>query len=307
MSSRTVVASVALGLLVGCGPTGGEPEPTGAHVGVPMPSAASFEGWTAAEGPIAYVPDTLYEYLDGGAERYLGYGFRRLDHARYQLGDDPLASVTLDVYDMGNELGAFGIFRSVRAPDAELRPWCSEGYHAATVTSAWRGNVYVHCSADDDRPELIAMAERLVELVCDAIPGEASLPAILEPLPPDGLVPSSERYVASDLLGHSFLPGGVVASYELDGLGAEVFFSDLGAEAAAADAMAALREHHARWSEIVGEAPEIGDGGFTCTNPALGSVTVVRAGRFVAGVHGELAGDVQDRLLQRLVDRLVTI
>ena len=306
MCTRFVVLSVAVAFLVGCGPAPIEPAPEGAGLAPLIPSSASLEGWKAVEGPTGYVPDTLYEYLDGGAERYLGYGFRRLDHVRYQLGDDLLASVTLDVYDMGGELGAFGVYRSVRPSDAEPREWCAEGFRTPTVASAWQGSVYVHCVADDRRPELIEMAEGLVALICDRTPGDATLPAILGSLPPKSLVPWSERYVATDLLGHGFLPGGVLASYQIDGRISELFFSDLGSEAAADNAMVELRKHHSQRGEIVGEVSAIGDSGFRSTDPALGSVSAVRADRFVVGVYGELADDAQDRLLERLVDGLLT-
>jgi hypothetical protein len=242
--------------------------------------------------------------MDGGAERYLGHGFLNLAHARYQLGDDLLASVTLDVYDMGGELGAFGIYRSVRPSDAEPRPWCAEAFLAGTVASAWKGEIYIHCAADDDRPELIATAERLVEHVCDAIPGDATLPAILNALPQQDLVPFSERHVASDLLGHAFLPGGVTASYEIDGGKAELFFSDLGTEAAAADALAALREHYSKWGEITGGISDIGDDGFIATDPSLGTVYITRVDRFVAGTYGKPPMERQLLLLMRLLEGL---
>jgi len=67
----------------------------------------------------------------------------------------------------------------------------------------------------------------LVSRVCGVVDGGVLPPAILDPLPPQGLVPYSERYVASDLFGHSALDGGVVATYEIDGHRGELFFSRL--------------------------------------------------------------------------------
>ena len=72
-----------------------------------------------AEGPRIYDSETLFEYLNGGAPLYLDFGFQSMVHARYQLGDDSLSSVTIDVYDMGSDLGAFGLYRSARPPEAE--------------------------------------------------------------------------------------------------------------------------------------------------------------------------------------------
>ena len=255
--------------------------------------------WVVAEGPLPFTPDDLWEYLNGGAPRYEAYGFKRLVHVRYQLGDDPLASVTADVYDMGSELGAFGIYRSIRPSDAVVRTWGAEGYRSGTVAAAWKGEVFVHGSSDDERPELIERMEMLVSRVCDEADGGVLPPIILDPLPPQGLVPYSERYVASNLLGHAAFGEGVVATYEIDGLRGELFFSELESEDVARQAVESYRQEKERWAEVA-DAPA----GFRFQDQGSGSGTVLQAGRFVAGVHGDLPFEAQDDLVERLIARL---
>ena len=290
-------------IVCGCGPAT-EPVPTGSGPTDLLPSASTLGDWTVAEGPVELSPDGLWEYLDGGAPLYLSYGFRQLAHVRYQLGDDELASITLDVFDMASELGAFGIYGSGRPPGAELRPWGAEGYRSGTMAAAWKGSHFVHAEADDDRAVLIERLESLVAGVCDEIIGDTSPPTIVDPLPPDGLVAHSTRYIAEDLLGHAFLPGGILASYEFDDREARLFFSELGNAEDAAEAMAELRDHRSKWSEIVGETSSIGAGGFRFSDPSLGSGTVCRVDRFVTGVHGDLSFEAQDGLLEELAGRL---
>jgi hypothetical protein len=301
---RCLNAAAALAVGLACAP---QPQPGIDLMGL-LPDASRLAGWRVVEGPVSYGPDRLYDYLDGGAERYLGYGFRELVHVRYQRGEDPLACVTLDLFDMGGASGAFGLFRSALPPDATPERWCTEGYSAATVAAAWQGGLYVHGEADDDRPELTATLRTLMEQACGRAPGEAVLPAFLAPLPAEGLVPLSERWVAADLFGHAFLPGGVTASYRLEGCEARLFYSDLGGDEAAEQALEKLRAH---WGgrAAVEELPSPGHGGFRYSGPELGSGSAVAAGRFVAGVHCDLPGlpvDAQQRLLAALVDRLAT-
>jgi hypothetical protein len=299
-----VVAALAGPLLLAsCGAVE-EPVEQRPDLALLLPAAPELEGWRVCEGPTEHSPGTLYEYLDGGADRYLGHGFTRLLHVRYQHGDDPLACVTLDVYDMASELGAFGIYSAARSPEAEVRAWGVEGYLMGTVAAAWRGPVYVHGEADDERDELIAMLERLVAGAGDRAPGDAVLPPVLAPLPRTGRVERSERYVPAALLGHSFLPGGVLAAYEVDGRRAELYLSDLGRERAAAEALAALRDHLAQWGTVEEGPIAIGAGGFRYTDPTLGSGAAVTSGRFVAGMHGELPAQEQDRILGELVTGL---
>lgn len=264
-----------------------------------LPEPASFEGWRIAEGPTSYTPGNLWEFLDGGAPRYLDYGLVRMVHVRYQLGDDPFSSLSVEVYEMGSELGAFGIYSSIRPPDVRVRPWGAEGYRSGSVAAAWRGVFFVHASADDERPELIEVLEKLVPWVCREAPGGVEPPPLLDPLPAENLVPHSERYVATDLFGHAALPGGVLATYEIDGLRGDLFFSELENEATAEEAVEAFRSEKERWAEV-SDAPD----GFRFENAGGESGTVLRSGRFVIGVQGELAFEYQDVLLRALVGRL---
>ena len=176
--------------------------------------------------------------------------------------------------------------------------------YSGTVAAAWKGSVSIHAEADEDRPELIAAMEGLVAKVATSVVGGTVPPQIIDLLPRAGLVPWSERIVAEDLMNHAFLPGGVLATYRLEGDEGTVFFSDLASEAAVTEAMAELRAHHEQWSEIVGDIDSIGDGGFRFSDPGLGSGAVVSTGVYVVGVHGDLPSDVQMDLLGRLVKSL---
>ena len=303
MILRLQCVLVVAALAVGCG--SGE-EPAGGDPGLRalLPAASSMEGWQVAEGPRDYDSETLFEYLNGGAPLYLDFGFRSMVHARYQLGDDSLSSVIVDVYDMGSDLGAFGLYRSARPPDAEARGWGAEGFRSGTVATAWKGDVFIQAQADNDLPKLIEIMEDLVGQVANSVSGSTSLPQIVHLLPSDGRVPMSERLVAKDLMSHAFLPGGVLATYEVAGDEGTVFFSELAAEPAVTEAMAGLRAHHDQWGKIGEDIDSIGDEGFHFSDPGLGSGAVVSSGSYVVGVHGSLPTEVQMDLLGRLVDRL---
>jgi hypothetical protein len=220
-------------------------------------------------------------------------------HVRYQLGNDPLSSVSVDLFDMGSELGAFGIYSSIRPPDLSVRPWGAEGYRAGDTAAAWKGDLFVHCAADDDRPELIEAMVRMVSRICDKAPGGTAPPPILDALPPENMVPYSERYVASDLLGHAAFPGGVSATYAFGQQRGDLFYSELPAKVAAEEAVEAFRREKERWTEV-SDTPD----GFRFEDPSGASGTVLRSGRFVIGVQGHLPFDIHDALLLRLIDRL---
>lgn len=265
-----------------------------------------LQGWRVADGPTAYLPDTLYEYLDGGAPRYLSYGFRKLLHIRYETASPPHAGVTLDLFDMGDSLAAFGIYRSGLGETDTPREWCTEGYRSESVGAGWKGSLFVHVLADNESPDQVALIEKLLERTCQDIVGERSFPAILDLLPEEGRVPRSERYIPADLLGHEFLPGGVLASYEYDGRRAQIFLSDLGNAASATEALARLREHHGGRGEIIGEASSIGAAGFRFSTSGHATGVAVAVGRHIAGIQGSQPPEVQDRLLGSFVGKLTS-
>lgn len=268
--------------------------------GLPPPPA----GWRLADGPTQYRPDTLWRYLDGGAPQYLAFGLRRLAHGRYERETDPGAAVTLDIFEMGSELGAFGIYSRGRSPEDPIRDWGAEGYRIGNVAAAWKGSLYVHAEADDAEPGTIALMEALVAAACDAAPGTTSPPPILRALPEEGRVSRSERYTASNLLGHAFLPAGVSARYRAAEGEAVLFFSDLGSATAAAEAIGRLRSHEVERGAGVEDLASPGAGGFRCTDPGLGRLTATTAGRFVAGVYGDLPHEALLPILEPLLPNL---
>jgi len=301
------VLALALALIPACSPSRPQQSQAVPDLERLLPDLRGLVGWRVARGPVEYGPANLYEYLDGGAERYVGYGFSRLLHVRYQRGDDNSNSVTLDIFDMGSEPGAFGIYSSVRPTEAGFQPWGVEGYRSGSVAAAWKGRVFVHVEADSEQPPLIEILELVVRGVCERVEGTGSPPSFLAALPSEGLVAWSQRYVAADLLGHECLPGGVVAAYAVDGERGELFFSDLGNEAGATSSLAALRAHYQQSNGAVGESLVAGSTGFSFRDSMVGTGAVLTSGRFVAGVHGTLSAPVQKRLLETLAGRLAAL
>jgi Family of unknown function (DUF6599) len=295
-----IPALAAAGLVLGC------PAPQGNDLRALLPEAPVLEEWTIVEGPVEYGPEDLYDYLNGAAERYLSYGFVQALHVRYEIEGDVRLGITLDLYDMGSDQGAFGIYSMGRRRDGPALAWGAEGSATGNVAQAWQGRIFVHGIADYEEPSAVSAMHGMIRDVTGKIPGEGSWPVVLDPLPDQGLVARSEQYVAANLLGHSFLPGGVLATYRIDGHEARLFFSDLGSAAHAGDAVALLEDRRATRIDVH-STPSPGAGGFTYSDPEAGSGTVIAAGRFVAGIHSDtpdLPIESQHRLLGDLVSRL---
>jgi len=169
-----------------------------------------LEGWTQDGEVLSYDADNLWEYINGAAELFLEYDVQTCQTADLSHGD---LTVTVDVYDMGTPLNAFGIFvRERPAPGAPL-PGATEAvvsppYQALLLKDA----VYVKVNAIEG--ELSETAGReLLEALAAALPGQTYYPAELDLLPQTGVVAGSQGYKREGYLGLTELSHCLYAEY----------------------------------------------------------------------------------------------
>ena len=76
-----------------------------------LPAAPEFFGKPGA--PAKFYSTGLHHYLDGGADAYLDYGLVAMVHREFKAGT---VDLTVNIYDMGDPLRAFGIYSAERPP-----------------------------------------------------------------------------------------------------------------------------------------------------------------------------------------------
>ena len=174
---------------------------------------AGISGWVLAGTPRMFTKDSLYGYIDGGAEIVLQYGFR--DLTVFELVPEPPApqgkSVTLEIYRMASPAAAFGIFSTKREGNEPVSPGIKTVHWLGRdQTSMVKGDFYVNvlasgCGQDEVERFLISLDRELPA-------GETLLPQAFFCMPAFNLVRRSERYICglaaasneSPLLGASF-------------------------------------------------------------------------------------------------------
>ena len=119
-------------------------------------------GWRQSGEIQTFVPKTLFEYINGGADLYLSYDFQELKVAEYS--NEKKASVTIEVYRHKTPIHAFGIYSQERLSDANFLDIGSQGYIEANVLNFVAGPYYVKINSfntgPDDREILIAFAKK---------------------------------------------------------------------------------------------------------------------------------------------------
>jgi hypothetical protein len=179
-------------------------------------------GWTLSEAPRSFSPGTLFEYIDGAAENFLSYGFRELSVGDFKK-DGSAASLTVEVYDMGDETRAFGIYSSERYPESRFLDIGSQGYLEEGTLNFIVGGFYVKLLCFDcgeGAEEVLMAVARQIEA---KVPIKGRLPSALSLFPREGLVANSEKFVRQNVLGFGFLHHGYLADYRAQGQEFEMF------------------------------------------------------------------------------------
>jgi hypothetical protein len=195
--------------------------------------------WSLVEAPRSYFPDNLFEYIDGAAESYLGYDFRELLVADLEKkGTD--ATLTLEIYDLGLPLNAFGIFAAERYPENKVVALGDLGYVEGEALNFLAGRFYVKMLAFGLGEATESTLGEVGAKVAGAIKAGGGLPALVRAFPKDNLVARSEKYIKKNFMGYEFLHDGYVATYKSGDRELEGFFIDGGSDKAAEDMLTKL-------------------------------------------------------------------
>lgn len=267
----------------------------------PFPTVISGYG---TEGRAeTYDRETVYKYMDGGAEVYLAYGMRSLLVQKYARNGEP--AITFDLFEMDSPAGAFGAFTFEREDDGAGIGQDSE--YGGGLLRFWQGRYFAFIQTEQETPASRNAVLALGKAVVGSLgsPGEApDLPSLLRA---DDLRPKSVRYIRSPLLLEVLEPqfGGnplglpspcdaALGRYGVKGNTERVVVVRLPDEKAATSALEALLR---AWTKGTAKPSE----------PFLrgGTWTAARSdGPVVTVVLGAAAGEVVSKRFEKLTPKL---
>ena len=182
-------------------------------------------GWKPSEES-SYNRDTLFQYINGGAELYLAYSFREVTGRTYAKSGQSL--IVLDIYDMETTGDAFGVFSAERTGDDIGIGQGSDD--SGGLLRFFKGRFFVSVLPFEQTKESRAAALELARAAAAAIPRAGRMPEILSMMPRDGQVEHSLRYFHTHaILNHLYFVAeqnilqlgrdteAVLARYELAG------------------------------------------------------------------------------------------
>jgi hypothetical protein len=150
----------------------------------------SLRGWTAESLILLDDKVSLYDYIDGGAELYISYGYRNAVSRKYLKQGQP--EVVVEIFDMNTPANAFGVFSNTRYEEDY-----SYGQGSQYVEGAlffWKGKYYVSVMTTEETKESMSLVHELGRIISEKITETGSEPAILDLLPSEGLDKSGILY-----------------------------------------------------------------------------------------------------------------
>ncbi|MGC9472373.1 MAG: DUF6599 family protein [Bacteroidales bacterium] len=146
--------------------------------------------WKPVEPDRYFHPDNLFDYINGGAELYLSYGFREVLSRRYECPGNPCIQV--EIFDMIEPANAFGIYTQTREEEGNEYGQGSQVLPGAVLF--WKGPFYISVISEYETPASEEMIRWLAAYIDSRISSTGEIPAVVRALPRDGLDEGSVVY-----------------------------------------------------------------------------------------------------------------
>jgi hypothetical protein len=149
-----------------------------------------LDGWQAEKSLMLNTPSDLYNYIDGGAELYISYGFGQALSKTYTKEGNP--EVLAEVYDLLEARNAFGVFTQTREEEKSL--YGQGTYSLPGAVFFWKDRYYISLSTWDATPEADRFIHSLALHMSACIAHDGEIPALVSYLPREGLIPAGFKY-----------------------------------------------------------------------------------------------------------------
>jgi len=140
--------------------------------------------WKAEGEDAVYDRDTLFDYMNGGAEVYLAFDFKQVFSRKFKRAEDD--EIILDIYDMGSPAEAFGVFSCDREDEGAGIGQDSE--YGFGLLRFWQGRYFVSVIATGDdlaaKPAVLELGKAAAVLLGP----EGARPEMLGMLPEEDLI-----------------------------------------------------------------------------------------------------------------------
>src|SRR5665647_1288072 len=133
-----------------------------------------LKGYKKTTSYPVYLPENLWDFINGAADTYLAYGFVDLHVSEYKKGKNV---IKLEIYRHSDNIMAFGIYSTERSPSFRFINLGSQGYIADGAINFFKGNYYVKIRTYSKNESTLKSAESLAAKVSEMLTGGKEMPS----------------------------------------------------------------------------------------------------------------------------------
>lgn len=169
-----------------------------------LPGPEELPDWERDGEPQHFAGEDLFHYIDGGAEIYFEYGFKRVIVQDYkaETGD----RLSLEIFEMDSPESAYGIYTFKTSPDGESISLGDDGQLADYYLNLRKGPFLLTITGLDPAANAQKSILALARSVEAKIGPSAPRPALVSCLPARGLEPQSIKYFKGALSLYNSYP-----------------------------------------------------------------------------------------------------
>lgn len=233
--------------------------------------------WKSDGKVLSFNKDNLFEHIDGAAEFYFSFGFEMLKVASWTNSG---AELTIEVYDLGSPLNAWGIYSNEKSAKAQTVAVGLEAYGDANTFNFVTGKFYVKMNGTQLEKvsgfSLKTVAEEFAKTLC----ANPEYPKVVGLFPKENLLVNTCQYIPSEFMGLGFLGSAVRAKYSAGGEEITLFI----VERADAAAIEKIVTKYASYSDT--KIKKVAEGDFLLKDPFNGNVFLRWKGNYLMGASG---------------------
>jgi hypothetical protein len=271
--------------------------------------ASCAPGWVM-EGPVTtYPPENLYRYIDGEAEIYLPYGFRKAATVRYVKTNAPTGGpreegMVVNVFEMGSLLDAFGIYSNYRSSTLPQLKVGAEGFLDETQLMFYQDRYFVQIETSGTLDLGAGLLQSCAKAVSGNLPQGREKPREIGFLNVAGAVALTEKYYPRGLLGYGFFGRGLTVEVTIKGESAKALVMLAGSEEAAGRIFEAYRKYLEE-AKVVSQISRDRKGtSLRVIDPLYKGTALRQSGPFIVGVVGLKEPLEGEGLFGQLLERL---
>jgi Family of unknown function (DUF6599) len=172
---------------------------------------------------VTYVGETLYEYINGGAELYHLYNFIDVTTATYR---NEGTEITVDIYRFDNSPNAYGLYTLMRPEEPNAIKIGIEGFSSPLSMDFVKGEYLVRLTGYEESSETFSGIRILAAELETVIPGTKEYPKIFSKFPEPNKIAYTAKHNVESYLGHGFLSNVYTQDYNLNGETVTLFLTE---------------------------------------------------------------------------------